>query len=269
MISHNATDSKRSTPSLLARQIKLRLIPEDSSDSSTSNLVVSIHAIATFQALNDYLRPRLTGLLSTSAGSRLSGMLSALAAGRFGPDVLSAGGLAGLSSAFSAPPPPPQVQPQPRVDSGNDAVPKVERRRSQRLSAKASAASISENARAQASSSAATPSVASTSTVVAPHDKGKKTTSRSRKSSSGDRIDEDTLANDDEDDLDSEGDFMDADVDAEVNCPKFLGKGISSNVINSSSKVKANMSAARKRRRPLHFPSLTVRSSFTYEGSSF
>ncbi|KAL5537204.1 UFD4 [Sanghuangporus sanghuang] len=208
-------DSKRSTPSLLARQIKLRLIPEDSSDSSTSNLVVSIHAIATFQALNDYLRPRLTGLLSTSAGSRLSGMLSALASGRFGADVLSAGGLAGFSSALSAPPPPPEAQPQARGDSMNDSAPKPERRRSQRLSAKASAASISENARVQASSSVATPSAASTSTVVAPQDKGKKATSRSRKNSSGDRADEETLA-DDDDDLDSEGDFMDADIDAEV-----------------------------------------------------
>ncbi|KAG1850714.1 hypothetical protein F4604DRAFT_1907303, partial [Suillus subluteus] len=46
------------------------------------NMVVSIHAIATFQALNDYLRPRITGLMSTGG---LSGMLAALAASGFGP----------------------------------------------------------------------------------------------------------------------------------------------------------------------------------------
>ena len=44
--------------------------------------MVSIHAIATFQALHDYLRPRVSGLIGGS--SRLSGMLAALAASGFG-----------------------------------------------------------------------------------------------------------------------------------------------------------------------------------------
>ncbi|EJD07256.1 uncharacterized protein FOMMEDRAFT_71851 [Fomitiporia mediterranea MF3/22] len=213
-VSSGLEDSKRSTPSLLARQIKLRLIPEDTSDSSTSNLVVSIHAIATFQALNDYLRPRLGGLLSGSTtGSRLSGMLSALAAGRFPPEILAAGGLGGLPSALAAPPP-PQVQTD---ESSGESDPRPERRRSQRLSAKASAGSMSESviANPQASSSVATPpSVASTSTAVAPsQDKGKRRRSNSHKSPSGEQNGRVSL---DDEDIDSDGDYMDADVDAEV-----------------------------------------------------
>ena len=76
-------DSKRSSPSLLARQLRLRLVATEDADvpKSLSNIVVSIHAIATFQALHDYLRPRVAGILPS--GSRLSGMLAALSAYRF------------------------------------------------------------------------------------------------------------------------------------------------------------------------------------------
>jgi E3 ubiquitin-protein ligase TRIP12 len=78
-------DSKRSSPSLLARQLRLRLVADDDSDipRNLHNIVVSIHAIATFQALHDYLRPRVAGLLL--GGSRLSGILAALAASGFEP----------------------------------------------------------------------------------------------------------------------------------------------------------------------------------------
>lgn len=83
-----------------------------------SNIIVSIHAIATFQALHDYLRPRVAGLMS--GGSRLSGMLAALAAS----------GLAGPSSA--APPSDNKAVESSASDAG------VNRRRSLRLSAKKS-----------------------------------------------------------------------------------------------------------------------------------
>ena len=78
-------DSKRSSPSLLARQLRLRLQADDNSDipRNLHNIVVSIHAIATFQALHEYLRPRVAGLIG--GGSRLSGMLAAIAAGLGGP----------------------------------------------------------------------------------------------------------------------------------------------------------------------------------------
>lgn len=83
-LTFHCLDSKRSSPSLLARQLRLRLVAAEGSDTprSLQNIVVSIHAIATFQALHDYLRPRVSGLIG--GGSRLSGMLAALAASGFG-----------------------------------------------------------------------------------------------------------------------------------------------------------------------------------------
>lgn len=96
------------------------------------NIIVSIHAIATFQALHDYLRPRVAGLLSS--GSRLSGMLAALA---------GIGGAASRSSNGDAPPfaKPPAAASAESNSSASGST--VVRRRSQRLSAKsAGAASI-------------------------------------------------------------------------------------------------------------------------------
>jgi E3 ubiquitin-protein ligase TRIP12 len=74
---------------MLARQLKLRLVADgDDIPRSCSNVVVSIHAIATFQAFNDYLRPRIaaagdrTSVSAPTGGSsaRLSGALAAFAA---------------------------------------------------------------------------------------------------------------------------------------------------------------------------------------------
>ncbi|KAA1100638.1 Ubiquitin fusion degradation protein 4, variant 2 [Puccinia graminis f. sp. tritici] len=83
-------DSRRSTASMLARQLKIRLVAAEGTDvpKNCANVVVSIHAIATFQAFNDYLRPRIIkaqdderlGRPSGSSSSRLSGMLAAFAA---------------------------------------------------------------------------------------------------------------------------------------------------------------------------------------------
>lgn len=83
-------DSRRSTASMLARQLKIRLVAAEGTDvpKNCANVVVSIHAIATFQAFNDYLRPRIIkaqdderlGRPSGSSTSRLSGMLAAFAA---------------------------------------------------------------------------------------------------------------------------------------------------------------------------------------------
>jgi E3 ubiquitin-protein ligase TRIP12 len=124
--SHNLVlDSKRSSsPSLLARQLRLRLVASEGSDipKNFNNIVVSIHAIATFQALHDYLRPRVSGLMFS--GSRLSGMLAALAGVTSG----------GLSSSSTKPP----GQPEASTSAGPSTT--VERRRSQRLSAKNAAA---------------------------------------------------------------------------------------------------------------------------------
>lgn len=72
-------DSRRNSASLLARQLRLRLVGEGSDiPRNCSNITVSIHAIATFQALHDYLRPRVSS--QGIPGSRISGMLAAFAA---------------------------------------------------------------------------------------------------------------------------------------------------------------------------------------------
>ncbi|KAG6853894.1 hypothetical protein C0991_000359 [Blastosporella zonata] len=121
-------DSKRSSPSLLARQLRLRLVAEDDPDvpRNLHNIVVSIHAIATFQALHDYLRPRVAGLLNS--GSRLHGMLAALAG------YTGANPEASPNASQSSKPPgahPAESNPDPTSTTSASG-----RRRSQRLSAK-------------------------------------------------------------------------------------------------------------------------------------
>jgi E3 ubiquitin-protein ligase TRIP12 len=123
-------DSKRSSPSLLARQLRLRLVAgEDESDvpRNLHNIIVSIHAIATFQALHDYLRPRVAGLLN--GGSRLSGMLAALAAS-------ASTSRNSVGDAQAAKPSPALLAESSSSVSALGSAPTVARRRSQRLSAK-------------------------------------------------------------------------------------------------------------------------------------
>ncbi|KAF8637626.1 hypothetical protein AX17_002695 [Amanita inopinata Kibby_2008] len=129
-VAQNMDDTKRSSPSLLARQLRLRLQAEEDADipRNLHNIVVSIHAIATFQALHDYLRPRVAGLIST--GSRLSGMLAAIAAAGLGGPLAgsmldSASATKTLSGSTE------NASDVPLSESKPDAP-----RRSQRLSAK-------------------------------------------------------------------------------------------------------------------------------------
>ena len=132
--SHLPLESKRSSPSLLARQLRLRLVAGDDSDipRNLHNIVVSIHAIATFQALHDYLRPRVAGLLSGC--SRLSGMFAPLAA-------------SGLMGSAPRPSGENASQPKPSepAESSNAASSStsqgVQRRRSQRLAKQAAGSS--------------------------------------------------------------------------------------------------------------------------------
>ncbi|KAG6833243.1 hypothetical protein H0H87_009864 [Tephrocybe sp. NHM501043] len=128
-VAQGADDSKRSSPSLLARQLRLRLVAEDDPDvpRSLHNIVVSIHAIATFQALHDYLRPRVAGLLS--GGSRLQGMLAALA------------GFTGASPEANSTSPSSNPPSAPSAEGNSPSASTVGRRRSQRLSAKNAPAS--------------------------------------------------------------------------------------------------------------------------------
>ncbi|KAE9398555.1 hypothetical protein BT96DRAFT_957548 [Gymnopus androsaceus JB14] len=144
-VSQGSDDSKRSSPSLLARQLRLRLVAEDDSGvpRNLHNIVVSIHAIATFQALHDYLRPRVAGLL-TGSGSRLSGMLAALAAS----------GFAGSSREPSRSEPPAPAAESSTPQEGSSA---------QRLSAKSSVSTTAPADDAPVEAPAADANMASTS----------------------------------------------------------------------------------------------------------
>ena len=225
-------DSKRNSASLLARQIRLRLVAAEGSDTprGCNNIIVSIHAIATFQALNDYLRPRLSGLLSNLGNSRFSSMLAALASGRYMPGALPSR-LAESSTSPTGgalpPPPPPEVNGTSAPSGDKPAEHKLpERRRSQRLSAKASSTSLADSAAATAGStsdapaapaSLPPPSSASTSTTVA--------APRLPKDYSREELMAELAAREAAEAMESSsGDFMDADIDAEVRRAKCCRK---------------------------------------------
>ncbi|EKM50678.1 uncharacterized protein PHACADRAFT_264072 [Phanerochaete carnosa HHB-10118-sp] len=157
-VAQSADESKRSSPSLLARQIRLRLVGAEDPDvpKSFNNVIVSIHAIATFQALHDYLRPRVAGLMA--GGSRLSSMLAALQASGFA-------GASAASALASGEASRPADNDNPSLDGG------VTRRRSQRLSAKKAkdaepAAEGQNNDAAQSTPVLESPEVAPSETVV-------------------------------------------------------------------------------------------------------
>ena len=82
-VHHNAFDSNRSSAaSMLAKQLRLKLIADDDSEIPRPyrNIMVSIHAIATFKALDDYLRPRISLSERPRAGRHHEGVTNALAA---------------------------------------------------------------------------------------------------------------------------------------------------------------------------------------------
>lgn len=81
-VSQNAFESNRgSAASMLAKQLRLKLAADEESGIPRHfrNIMVSIHAIATFKALEDYLRPRIT-LSEKPRGARRDGISAAMAA---------------------------------------------------------------------------------------------------------------------------------------------------------------------------------------------
>ncbi|OTB14508.1 hypothetical protein K445DRAFT_131935 [Daldinia sp. EC12] len=121
-VHHSSFDGNRSSAaSMLAKQIRLRLVADDDSDIPRSfrSINVHIHAIATFKALDDWLRPRIT-LHERPRGPRpRDGLSRALAAMASSAGLPSAERLAErLGSSYAAPPPPIPSQPsgsrQPR-----------------------------------------------------------------------------------------------------------------------------------------------------------
>ncbi|KAH7151710.1 hypothetical protein B0J13DRAFT_247047 [Dactylonectria estremocensis] len=119
-VHHNTFDGNHSSPaSMLGKQIRLRLVADDESDIPRPyrNIMVSIHAIATFKSLDDYLRPRIS-LTERPHGSRRDGLSRALAAMTGGLPLSSAAAARLVErSPFAAgsvpPPPPPPSAPTP------------------------------------------------------------------------------------------------------------------------------------------------------------
>jgi E3 ubiquitin-protein ligase TRIP12 len=117
-VHHHSFDSNRSSAaSMLAKQIRLKLVADDDSDIPRHyrNIMVSIHAITTFKSLDDYLRPRIS-LSDRPRGSKRDAVSRALAAMASSGLPMSAAAArlmersmppAGFPGAAPPPPPPP------------------------------------------------------------------------------------------------------------------------------------------------------------------
>ncbi|KAH7410746.1 hypothetical protein BKA64DRAFT_661669 [Cadophora sp. MPI-SDFR-AT-0126] len=138
-VHQNTFDGNRSSAaSMLAKQIRLKLVADDDSEIPRPyrNIMVSIHAIATFKALDDYLRPRIS-LSERPRGSRREGLSSALAAlaaagmpnpyAQTGQSRLVERGLASATAATPTAPPPTTTRSsrksKPKTSPGGAAAP--------------------------------------------------------------------------------------------------------------------------------------------------
>jgi E3 ubiquitin-protein ligase TRIP12 len=120
-VHQNTFDGNRSSAaSMLAKQIRLKLMADEDSDIPRPyrNIMVSIHAITTFKSLDDYLRPRIS-LSERPRGSRradtVSRALATLAGSGSFPLSAAAARLAErplLPPSSSSPVPPPPIPPQ-------------------------------------------------------------------------------------------------------------------------------------------------------------
>ncbi|KAI0887946.1 uncharacterized protein GGS22DRAFT_154627 [Annulohypoxylon maeteangense] len=123
-VHHSTFDGNRSSAaSMLAKQIRLRLVADDDSDIPRSfrSINVHIHAIATFKALDDWLRPRIS-LHERPRGPRsregLTRALAAMASSAGIPPIPSAERLTErlrtsaerLASGYPSDPPPIPTQ---------------------------------------------------------------------------------------------------------------------------------------------------------------
>ena len=83
-VHHNALDNNRSSPAaMLSKQLRLKLMAADDDTEMPrpyKNLMISIHAIATFKALDDYLRPRISLSDRPRSARHREGVSNALAA---------------------------------------------------------------------------------------------------------------------------------------------------------------------------------------------
>lgn len=98
-INNSADESRRSPTANVARQIRLKLVADNEDGDiprNCTNLIVSIHAITSFQSLNDYLRPKIA---TSQAMSSLAGATSSSADGALGSGSNLSGALAAFASS--------------------------------------------------------------------------------------------------------------------------------------------------------------------------
>lgn len=92
-VHQNAMDGNRSSAtSMLAKQIRLKLLADDTSGipAQYRNVMVSIHAITTFKSLEDYLRPRISMNDRPSRSDAISRALASMV-GTTGPSGMPPG----------------------------------------------------------------------------------------------------------------------------------------------------------------------------------
>lgn len=97
---HSYDSNRSSAASMLAKQLRLKLVADEDSGipKPYRNIMVSIHAIATFKALDDYLRPRISVAERPRASRTRDGVSGTIAA--------YAAALSGGEGRSSAGPPP-------------------------------------------------------------------------------------------------------------------------------------------------------------------
>ncbi|KAH8928928.1 hypothetical protein BT69DRAFT_385596 [Atractiella rhizophila] len=180
VISVNSPNDSRSTISMIARPLKIRLIPEEGTviPRLSQNCVYSIQGVATFEAFTTYLRPKMH--LGLGGRSGLSGMLAAFAAAAGYPPPLPSGtsALSQLGEG-SILPSIPNLSTSPGRDDPS-------RRRSNRLGTKDS------EAPSPSTSAPSTSMLPSTSAPMASGDEFRDKTTKSK--SSGDLLNDARMA---------------------------------------------------------------------------
>ncbi|KAK4666173.1 Ubiquitin fusion degradation protein 4 [Podospora pseudopauciseta] len=116
-VHHNSYDGNRSSAaSMLAKQIRLKLVADEDSDIPRNfrNIMVSIHAITTFKSLDDYLRPRIS-MSDRPRQHRKDAVSRALAVMASSGLPMSAAAARLMERSFSpsTPPAPPAASSQP------------------------------------------------------------------------------------------------------------------------------------------------------------
>ena len=152
-VHQNAFESNRSSAaSMLAKQLRLKLTADENSGIPRTyrNIMVSIHAIATFKSLDDHLRPRISladRAKSSRSGRDFAGMpgaMAAYAAAMSGRERNSGAGSRGQS--HTTPPPGKRYSKEETADapdhgeSSQTAGEETLRRSSRRKSAQGSSA---------------------------------------------------------------------------------------------------------------------------------